>query len=138
MKVKTTIAATAFGIAAFLGAVCAPPEALAKARPPSVEGIDTDKDGTIDINEAKAAAATEFDKLDKDHEGTLDKKELGRRISKKDWPAADPDKDGTIDKNEYMALVETRFKAADADNEGTVSAQELGTPAGKSLYKLLK
>lgn len=138
MKAKTTIAAAAFGIAALLGAVSAPPEAFAKAKPPSVEGIDTDKDGTIDMNEAKAAAAAEFDKLDKDHEGTLDKKELGRRVSKKDWPTADADKEGTIDKNEYMALVEARFKTADADNEGTVSAQELGTPAGKSLYKLLK
>jgi len=138
MKANTMIAAAAFGIVALLGAVSAPPQALAGVKARSVEGIDTDKDGTIDINEAKAAAGTEFDKLDKDHEGTLDKKELGRRVSKKDWPAADPDKEGTIDKNEYMALVESRFKAADADNDGTVSVKELGTPPGKSLNKLLK
>lgn len=138
MKAKTMIAAAAVGIAALLGAVSAPPHALAGVKARLVEGIDTDKDGTIDINEAKAAAGAEFDKLDKDHEGTLDRKELGRRVSKKDWPAADSDKEGTIDKNEYMALVESRFKAADADNDGTVSVKELGTPPGKSLNKLLK
>lgn len=137
MKAKMMFAAAA-GLAALLGTISGPPHALAAGKAPSVAGIDTDNDGTIDMNEAKAAAGTEFDKLDKDHEGTLDRKELGRRVSKKDWPAADTDKEGTIDKNEYTALVETRFKAADADNDGTVSAKELGTPAGKSLRKLLK
>ena len=33
--------------------------------------LDTDNDGTVDLDEAKKAASALFDKLDRDHEGTL-------------------------------------------------------------------
>ena len=55
------------------------------SRPRLLATVDTDKDGTIDLNEAKTAAGAVFDKLDADHDGTLDKKELKGRIAKKDW-----------------------------------------------------
>ena len=35
--------------------------------------LDTDNDGTVDLEEAKKAASTLFDKLDRDHDGTLDR-----------------------------------------------------------------
>jgi hypothetical protein len=38
----------------------------------ALAAYDTDKDGTIDENEAKAAAGAAFDKLDTDKDGTLD------------------------------------------------------------------
>src|SRR6202163_4029145 len=38
--------------------------------------FDTDNDGTVDLAEAKKAASALFDKLDRDHDGTLDKREL--------------------------------------------------------------
>src|ERR1700751_4541071 len=41
-------------------------------------GIDTDNDGTISLDEAKAAASTVFDQLDHDNDGTLDRAELRR------------------------------------------------------------
>jgi Ca2+-binding EF-hand superfamily protein len=62
---------------------------------------------------------------DRDHDGTLDKRELRGRVSAKDFAAADPDKDGTLDRNEFLALVEKRFKAADPDNDGTIDRKEL-------------
>jgi hypothetical protein len=31
--------------------------------------LDTDNDGTVDLDEAKKAASTQFDKLDRDHDG---------------------------------------------------------------------
>ena len=68
--------------------------------------LDTDNDGTVDLAEAKKAATAEFDKLNKDTDGTLDTKELDGRLSKKDLEAADPDKDGTLTKDEYLALVD--------------------------------
>jgi Ca2+-binding EF-hand superfamily protein len=100
--------------------------------------FDPDKDGTLDLAEAKKAAADRFDKLDIDHEGTLDKKELGHRFSRSALVSADPDKDGTVSKDEYLALVEARFNAADPDKDGTLDAAELKTAAGKALLSLLK
>ena len=79
-----------------------------------------------------------FDKLDRDHEGTLTRRELRGRLSAKEFATADTDKDGTISKDEYLAVVEGRFKAADKDNEGTLTAQELRTKAGRQLLRLLK
>jgi Ca2+-binding EF-hand superfamily protein len=100
--------------------------------------VDTDKDGTIDVNEATTAAGAAFDKLDVDHDCTLDAKELKGRISKKDWATADPDKDGTLSKDEYLAYVATLFKAADKDSEGTIDKKELRSADGRKLERLLK
>jgi Ca2+-binding EF-hand superfamily protein len=100
--------------------------------------LDPDKDGTVNLAEAKDAASKLFDKLDRDHDGTLDKRELRGRINGSDFAAADPDNDGTLDKNEFLAIVEKRFKAADPDNEGTIDAKELKAAAGRSLTRHLK
>jgi len=100
--------------------------------------LDTDNDGTVDLDEAKKAASALFDKLDRDHEGTLDRRELGSRLSAAEFAAADPDKDGTLSKDEYLKLVENRFKAADPDNDGTLDEKELRSRAGQSLLRLLQ
>jgi Ca2+-binding EF-hand superfamily protein len=108
--------------------------ALAKSRHAM---FDTDNDGTVDLAEAQKAAAA-FDKLERDHDGTLDKHELTRRLSAAELAAADPDHDGTLSKDEYLAVVAQRFKAADRDNDGTLDARELNTRAGQALLRLLK
>ena len=101
-------------------------------------GIDTDKDGTIDLNEAKAAASSVFDKLDADHDGTLDRAELKGRVPEQDWGTADPDSDKTLTKDEYLNYTEFAFKRADKDGDGTVDAKEARTPAGRVLMRLLR
>ena len=100
--------------------------------------FDTDNDGTVDLAEAKKAASALFDKLDREHDGTLDKRELARRLTPKEFAAADPDHDGTLTKDEYLAAVEQRFTAADPDHDGTLDAKELNTKAGQALLRLLK
>jgi hypothetical protein len=104
----------------------------------ALSALDTDKDGTVDLAEAKAAASAIFDKLDKDKDGTLDRKELHGRISNKDWAAADPDNDKTVSKDEYLAFVEEAFKRADPDNDGTIDAKELRSRDGRALLRLLR
>jgi len=91
----------------------------------------------VDLAEAKKAAGDTFARLDADKDGTLDFKELGGRLSRKEFAAADGDHDKTLDKDEYLAVVEQRFKSADADGDGSVSAAEFGTPAGRALLRLL-
>jgi Ca2+-binding EF-hand superfamily protein len=100
---------------------------------------DPDNDGTIDLAEAKKAAEAKFDRLERDHDGTLDRKEMSStKVDKKTFTKADPDKDGTLTKDEYLTIVAMRFKAADANNDGTVSVAEFKTKAGKALARLLK
>jgi hypothetical protein len=41
--------------------------------------LDPDKDGTVDLAEAKDSASKLFDGLDRDHDGTLDKRALKRQ-----------------------------------------------------------
>lgn len=36
--------------------------------------LDTDRDGTLALNEVKSAASAAFDKLDKDNDATIDRK----------------------------------------------------------------
>jgi Ca2+-binding EF-hand superfamily protein len=101
-------------------------------------GMDTDSDGTIDLNEAKAAASPVFDKLDADHDGTLNRAELRGRVPEQDWAIADPDNDKTLTKDEYLKYVEFAFKRADKDGDGTVDAKEARTHAGRLLLRLLR
>jgi Ca2+-binding EF-hand superfamily protein len=102
-----------------------------------LKALDPDKDGTVDLNEAKSAATALFDKLEKDSDGTLDRKELHGRIPDAESAVADPDNDKAISKDEYLAYVEAVFKKADTDNDGTLDAKELKTPAGHALLRLL-
>jgi Ca2+-binding EF-hand superfamily protein len=103
-----------------------------------LSGIDTDNDGTISLDEAKAAAGKVFDQLDHDHDGTLDRAELRGRVLEQDWKIADPDNDKTLTKDEYLNYVEMVFKRADTDGDGTVDAKEARTHAGRVLLRLLR
>jgi len=62
--------------------------ALAKGGEKALKLLDTDNDGTVDLAEAKKAATAVFDKFNKDNDKTIDAKELGGRLSKKDLEAA--------------------------------------------------
>jgi hypothetical protein len=99
---------------------------------------DTNKDGTLDLAEVKAAAGAAFDSLDQDKDTTLDYKEAAGHLNKKEFKSADTDKDHTLTKDEYVALAEKLFKAADANNDGTLTTAELKTKAGRALQRLLK
>ena len=53
--------------------------------------FDTDNDGTLDLAEVKKAASALFARLDRDHDSTLDRRELAGRLSARELAAADPD-----------------------------------------------
>lgn len=103
-----------------------------------IQMFDTDNDATLDLAEVKKAASGLFARLDRDHDGTLDKRELAGRLSPKEFAAADPDHDGTLTLDEYLAVVEQRFNAANPDKDGTLDAKELNTSAGRALLRLLR
>jgi Ca2+-binding EF-hand superfamily protein len=119
-------------------AILANAQALAASRANAVKMFDSDGDGTLDLGEVKKAASALFAKLDRDHDGTLDKRELSGRLTAKEFAAADPDHDGTLTLDEYLAVVEQRFNAADPDKDGTLDAKELNSRAGRALLRLMK
>jgi Ca2+-binding EF-hand superfamily protein len=138
MKLANVKALTfAFLLAASLSPPIAATTASSAFAASALQSLDPDKDGTVDLNEAKSAGSALFDTLDVDHDGTLDHKELKDRISSEDWKLADPDNDKSISKHEYLAFVEVAFKRANPDNDGTIDAKELKTPAGRALLRLL-
>jgi Ca2+-binding EF-hand superfamily protein len=106
--------------------------------------FDKDSDGSIDVKEAKAAAAALFDTLDSDHDGTVTNAELGGRaeVLRQLLPSPNPymsySVEGRMSKDDYLSLTETRFKLADPDNDGTLDAKELDSAAGQALLKLLR
>jgi Ca2+-binding EF-hand superfamily protein len=135
MKIKLL---GAVALASLLGLGVLTQVGTAQAASASLTALDPDNDGTVDVPEAKAAAAKLFVKLDPDKDGTLDAKELTGRIDEAGLKAADPDNDGTLDQNEYDAVVVERFNAANPDNDGTLDDNELSTDAGKSFLLLVE
>lgn len=134
---RLQICAVAILTGVFLAASYSPVFAMT-ATCAAIEGIDTNNDGTVDLNEAKQAATATFDRLDKNKDGTLSPKELQGRFSKRQLGAADTNHEGTLSKDEYLAAVEARFKAADVNGDGTVSCREAHSVAGHALLRLLK
>jgi len=108
----------------------------------AIKIFDKDNDGTIDLEEAKAAAAALFDELDRNHNGALTQEELGDRASvPRLEPSPSPFKQfaaGTMTKDDYLALTERRFKLADQEHDGKLDAKELESGAGQALLKLLR
>lgn len=119
------------------GAVLSQPASAVEVNDALMKTLDPDNDGTVDLEEAKAAGAKMFQKLNPDDDGTLDMNELKGRISEDEFKAADPDDDGTLDEDEYMALIEKLFKEANPDGDGTLDKKELESPAGQKLLNLI-
>ncbi|MCC3247155.1 EF-hand domain-containing protein [Methylocystis sp. WRRC1] len=125
----------AMSLAVSIGAPVAP--ALAKKAPP-VAALDTDNDGTVDLNELNKSAEELFGKLETDNDGTIDRKEMQGRVTRKEFTAADPDNDGTLTKDEFLAMVAAMFKEADPDNDGTLDEQEFKSAKGKALLRVTR
>ncbi len=127
------------GFAVILGAVCAVSQTLAASKGAGpLQVLDSDHDGTVDLNEVRTAASAVFDRLDRDHDGTLDKRELRGRLSARELAAEDGDHDGTLTKDEYLATVEKRFKAANSDSDDTLDSKELSSRSGRELQRLAR
>jgi hypothetical protein len=127
------------GFAVILGVLCAVSQTFAASRAGGpLQVLDSDHDGTVDLNETKTAASAVFDRLDRDHNGTLDGRELKGRLSAKELAAEDGDHDGTLTKDEYLATVEKRFKAANPDGDDKLDAKELNSRSGRALQRLVR
>lgn len=137
MSLTKPIAAIA-AAAVFLALTGLAPSAMAKSKASAMKMWDSDNDQTLDLAEVQKPAADLFDGLATGHEDGLERKQIGSRISKKEFKSADADANGKLTKDEFMSLIEQMFKAADPDNEGTLDAKELRTKPGNSLLRLTR
>lgn len=103
-----------------------------------IKKFDTDNDSRLNLDEVNKAASATFDRLEKDKDSTLDRKEVGNRIPKKEFVSADPDNDGTLTKDEYLAHAQKLFNEANPDNDGTLEDKELRSKAGRGLLRLMR
>jgi len=117
-------------------AVTLPAQAAGITADAFIRKWDADHDGTLSLEEVKKAAGARFDALDRNHDGSLDRRELGATMSPQQLRQADLAKSGTLDKNEYLALVEQRFQAADSNRDGKLDKKELNSHAGRALLRL--
>jgi Ca2+-binding EF-hand superfamily protein len=117
--------------AGFLPALSAPKRSRA------MQLLDPDNRGAISLDDARKTAAALFDRLDRNRNGVLNKRELGGRVTPQEFAATDVDRTGTLSKAEYLAIVERRFKAAHPANDGTLDEKELTSRNGRALLRLL-
>lgn len=126
------------GFAVLFGVVAAAQTLAASKAGRSLQFLDADHDGTVDLNETKRAASALFDRLDRDRDGTLSGRELRGRLGPRELAAEDGDHDGTLTKDEYLAAVEKRFADANRDGDDTLDADELGSRPGRALWRLVR
>lgn len=130
-----------------VASLCAAPAAFAEHEKleAAFKAADKDGDGTLDKTEAAAmkGVSKHFDMIDTDKDGTVSMDEIKAHMStmkgkarggmhekaKAKFDAADKDKDGTLDKTEAAAMphVAKHFDAIDADKDGTVTLDEVHT-----------
>jgi Ca2+-binding EF-hand superfamily protein len=125
-------------IASLLGVF--PPVSELRAQRPNInaflERYDTDRDGTLSLDEIKKAAVERFKALDRKHKGHLTRSQLGGLLTFQQFRKADKDKSRTIDQQEFLTTVEALFQKADVDHDGTLDKKELGAAPGKTLRRL--
>ncbi len=97
-----------------------------------LRGADANKDGSITLDEAVAAATKEFDRFDRSKDGTVDtadfdalKKEMTDYRVKRFVHNFGADKDGKVSKDQFFAKANERFASMDRNSDGTISRDEM-------------
>ena len=138
---KTCLSVSAFTLAAVLMLPAASFADNAAKLEAAFKSADKDNDGTLDKTEAAAMprVSKNFDKIDTDKDGTVSMDEVKAAMmhakqsmhekGEAAFKKADADNDGTLDKTEAKAMprVAKNFDAIDADKDGTVSMEEIHT-----------
>ncbi len=83
------------------------------------ERLDTDKDGKITAEEARAASPKMIERVDTNADGVITPDEAPRMFER-----IDADGDGKITSEELGAISASRIMRADADGDGAVTREE--------------
>ena len=131
MKYVLILAALGLGSAAVIAGTDAYAQRPGAAHAERLKAADTNGDGMISRDEAKALPrlAERFDAIDVNGDGQLTRDELrfahGKAMRAAMLRALDKDGDGKVSKAEALAAAEARFERADTNHDGFLSAEEL-------------
>lgn len=93
------------------------------------------KTENISLMDYRKAAATHFEQLDKDHNGSLESQENEKALQEK-LKIIDKNKDRKTQYDEYMKEVNFEFYRRDQNHDGNLSSEELKkTGSDFNLYK---
>lgn len=133
--------ASAAIVAAGLAFATAPVQAggdLVHAGPCSIIAkFDRNKDGKMNIFEAKRAGKSLFKHLNPDGDRTLEPSEVHDRISEATYNKYNVIAIKGLDRLEWTRLVKHRFKAANRDGDRTIECDELHSKAGEHFLAVV-
>ena len=98
---------------------------------PGLGRIDKDGNGSISRDEAPPRLAQHFDRLDTNHDGSIDPQELAAVRKGMQARLVDADGDGKVTAAEHAAFVDKMFKMMDADGDGAITEAELKVGRGR-------
>ena len=103
-----------------------PPAADPETRA-AFDRIDRDRDGAISLAELDAARLEAFQQIDTNGDGRLTRTEIV--VARGEAAAArfaelDKDKDGSVNRREFLEGGRAEFRAADANSDGKLSFEE--------------
>ncbi|MEO1206859.1 MAG: hypothetical protein AAFV45_11060 [Pseudomonadota bacterium] len=133
MTLKLFAAAAVAVAVAITGTAWTTPSAHADHVCEIITKFDRDKDGKMNIFEAKRAGKSLWTKLNPDNDFTLEYDEVDRRLSPEAFKAANKIGRKGLDRIEWTRLVKQRFRAANPDKDRTIECDELMTHAGRDL-----
>ena len=123
MKIKAT---AGIALLACLTAL-APTSARAELSDVVVLFVKADHNGDLFLSKAEVIAATmlQFNQVDSNQNGLLEKREVPEHADDPEFSDNDADKSGTLSPEEVIAEKLADFKAVDTDGDGKLSFEEV-------------
>jgi hypothetical protein len=97
---------------------------------------DRDRDGRLNISEARRAGKAAFKELNKDRDFTLEHSEIADRIDAETFDKYNRVKRRGLDRGEWNRLVKDRFRAA-TEGARTIGCDQLFSPDGRRLLAVI-
>lgn len=121
-----------------VGSRAALPRDPEQMRRDPMRALDISGDGSLDVAEAKSAAAARYNVLNPAMDEQLGRQVAAPSLFDGEFQQADADGNGVVNKAEYLAWVERRHGEADADKNGKLSPAELEGRASEPLLRTLR
>ena len=137
MKSKFAISLAAAVAVGFTATVTTPVAEAGAHACKVIAKYDRNRDGKLNIFEAKRAGKATFRALNPDGDFTLEYDEVRGRIGPKTFDRYNRIKRRGLDRVEWTRLVRGRFYAANPDGDRTIDCDELRTRVGRRLLAVI-